>query len=73
MTSAKLLGGLIMVGLASTAFGQGAVFRCLDDNGRPQYTNVKSDTDGKKCTVVTREVSVVPVAGAAPTPAPCGT
>jgi hypothetical protein len=70
MTSAKLIGGLIIAGLASTAFGQGAVFRCIDDNGRPQYTNVKTDTDGKKCTVVTREVSVVPNVGAAPTPTP---
>lgn len=46
--------------LASTAAAQGTVYRCLDENQRPQYTNVKADTEGKKCTVVTREVSVVP-------------
>ena len=69
MTITKLIGGLMLAGAAGSTFAQGAVFRCIDDNGRPQYTNVKTDTDGKKCTVVTREVSVVPIGGAAPTPA----
>lgn len=51
----------------SVVFAQSAVYRCVDENGRPQYTNVKADTEGKKCTVITREVSVVP-APAAGTP-----
>jgi hypothetical protein len=58
----------VFAAFAHPAFAQGAVYRCIDENGRPQYTNVKTDTEGKKCTVVTREVSVVPPA--APTPAP---
>lgn len=40
------------------AFGQGTVWRCVDD-GRSQYTNMKKETEGKDCTVVSREVSVV--------------
>ena len=74
MTSAKIFGGLILICAAGPVLAQGAVFRCIDDNGRPQYTNVKSDTDGKKCTVVTREVSIAPNAsagtGGAAAPAP---
>ena len=37
----------------------GNVWRCMDAAGRPQYTNVKGDTEGRNCTLVTREVSVV--------------
>jgi len=48
----------------------GDVWRCEDSAGRPQYTNVKSDTDGKHCTQVTREVSVVQSPPGARAPAP---
>ena len=68
-----------IAGSASHAGAQSADYRCVDENGRPQYTNVKTETDGRRCTVVTREVSVVdpgnrvtppvpPVGGAAATP-----
>jgi hypothetical protein len=40
------------------AFGQGTVWRCVQD-GRSQYTNIKKETGGRDCTVVSREVSVV--------------
>jgi hypothetical protein len=40
------------------AFGQGTVWRCVE-NGRSQYTNIKKEAQGKDCTVVSREVSVV--------------
>lgn len=36
------------------------VYKCPDPSGRPTYTNVKRDTVGKKCTLVSKEVSVVP-------------
>ena len=36
----------------------------MEPDGRPHYTNIKKETEGKQCTVVTKEVSVVP------TPAP---
>jgi hypothetical protein len=52
--------------VATDASAQGAVYRCLDENQRPQYTNVKADTEGKQCIVVTREVSVVAPGAAAP-------
>ena len=34
-------------------------------DNRAHYTNIKKETDGKQCTVVTREVSVVPAPAAA--------
>jgi len=40
------------------AFGQGIVWRCLED-GRAHYTNIKKETEGRDCAVVSREVSVV--------------
>jgi septal ring factor EnvC (AmiA/AmiB activator) len=39
---------------------QSEVYKCPDPSGRPTYTNVKRDTVGKKCTLVSKEVSVVP-------------
>jgi hypothetical protein len=44
----------------------GATYRCVDQNGRSTYTNVKEEMAGKKCSLVAREVSVVP----APPPRP---
>ena len=60
---------------AGTAHAQGSTggvtYRCEDGNGRSTYTNVKEEMAGKKCTVVSREVSVVPVpSSAAPGGAP---
>src|SRR5215467_1630315 len=39
---------------------QSQVYKCPDASGRPTYTNVKKDTVGKNCTVVSKEVQVVP-------------
>jgi hypothetical protein len=41
---------------------QNVVYRCTDDSGRPQYTNVRADTVGRQCQVVQKEVMVVPSA-----------
>lgn len=49
--------------LAAPAWGD--TFKCIDANGRATYTNMKEETKGKNCTVVMREISVVPA-----TPAP---
>lgn len=68
MTIAKVLSGAVLAALACSAAAQSIVYRCVDENGRPQYTNVRGDLDGKKCTVVHREVTVVP-ASSAPSPA----
>ena len=48
-------------------------YKCMDANGRATYTNIKEETKGKNCSVVMREISVVPSipaarAKAAPTP-----
>jgi hypothetical protein len=54
------------------ALGQETVWRCYQD-GRSQYTNIKKETTGRDCTVVSREVSVVhsqPVAAAKPVTRP---
>ncbi len=50
----------------STSMAQSATYRCVDVNGRSTYTNIKEETAGKKCTVVSREVSVVPADRIAP-------
>ena len=39
---------------------QSPTYKCLDASGRPTYTNVKEEMTGRNCTVVSREVSVVP-------------
>ena len=36
------------------------IYKCVDADGRPLYTSEKRDTVGKKCQVITREVTVVP-------------
>jgi len=54
---------------AQSNAGRPTVWKCLED-GHSQYTNIKKETEGKSCTVVSREISVVsalpPVAAAAP-------
>jgi uncharacterized protein DUF4124 len=59
-TRNKLISLTILVSASGLAQAQGEIYRCPDAAGRPTYTNVKRDTVGKKCTMVTREVSVVP-------------
>jgi hypothetical protein len=36
------------------------IYKCIDESGRPLYTNEKRDTAGKKCELVSREVNVAP-------------
>ena len=45
---------------AADALAQSVTYRCVDTGGRSTYTNVKEEMTGKKCTLVSREVSVVP-------------
>ncbi len=40
-------------------------FKCMDAKGRATYTNMKEEIRGKNCTVVMREISVVPAVPAA--------
>ena len=62
---------LILLGVttlwAPFCLAQGEIFKCPDPSGRPTYTNVRRDTVGKNCTMVSREVSVVPSIPAART------
>ena len=53
---------------AGASVAQSSTYRCVDVNGRSTYTNIKEETlgAGKKCTVVSREVSVVPADRIAP-------
>ena len=60
---------------AAAAIAQSTTYRCVDANGQSTYTNIQEETTGKKCTVVSREISVVPVdrvtpAAASKPPAP---
>jgi len=64
-----LLGAAFVMATASAlaqAPSVGATYRCVDDAGRSTYTNVREEMAGKKCTVVSREVSVVPAPAATP-------
>jgi hypothetical protein len=65
MHSIQISGFAILVMFTSGAWSQttqNVVFRCVDDSGRPQYTNVRADTVGRQCQVVQKEVMVVPSA-----------
>lgn len=58
------LSALILAGvLACPQFAAAQVteiYKCIDDKGRPLYTSDKRDTAGKKCELVSREITVVP-------------
>lgn len=64
---------LLALALAAPAWGD--TFKCIDANGRATYTNMKEETRGKQCSLVMREISVVPAvpvaraASASPSPA----
>jgi hypothetical protein len=61
MAPDKHLIGLVFLALvAPCGHAQSEVYKCPDASGRPTYTNVKRDTVGKNCTLVSKEVSVVP-------------
>jgi hypothetical protein len=55
---------------------RGDTFKCIDANGRATYTNMKDETKDKNCSVVMREISVVPAVpparNAAANPSPAG-
>lgn len=56
----RLIGWIVLAAAAPYGHAQGEVYKCPDASGRPTYTNVKRDTVGKKCTLVSKEVQVVP-------------
>jgi hypothetical protein len=66
MAQAKVWLACAALAAASGAQAQGTVWKCVEADGRAHYTNIKKETEGKKCTVVTKEVSVV----SSPAPAP---
>ena len=73
MAPATYLMVLVAVFAAAAAHAQnvtspGVTYRCVDPGGRSTYTNVKEEMTGKKCTVVSREVSVIPAQQFAPVP-----
>jgi hypothetical protein len=59
-TDRHLIGWIFVALAAPSGYAQGEVYKCPDASGRPTYTNVKRDTVGKNCTLVSKEVSVVP-------------
>src|SRR5256885_7304057 len=56
----RLIGWVFLALAAPWGHAQSEVYKCPDASGRPTYTNVKRDTVGKNCTLVSKEVSVVP-------------
>jgi Domain of unknown function (DUF4124) len=74
--SIRYLGLATALVFALAAPARGDTFKCIDANGRATYTNMKVETTGKNCSVVMREISVVPAApparNAATNPSPAG-
>ena len=64
--SCKRLESTVAFTLALAAPAWADTFKCVDANGRPTYTNMKEETKGKNCSVVMREISVVPAGPAIP-------
>jgi hypothetical protein len=61
MARSKFSLGWVFLALAApSGHAQSEVYKCPDASGRPTYTNVKKDTVGKNCTLVSKEVQVVP-------------
>ena len=58
--SRTVLGWIFLALVVPCGHAQSEVYKCPDASGRPTYTNVKRDTVGKKCTLVVKEVQVVP-------------
>jgi len=56
----RLVGWVFILLVVPLGHAQSEVYKCADASGRPTYTNVKRDTVGKNCTLVSKEVSVVP-------------
>jgi hypothetical protein len=54
------LGCVFLALTALSGRAQSEVYKCPGANGQPTYTNVKSATVGKNCTVVSKEIQVVP-------------
>ena len=70
--SKGLISLFFLVLVAPFGHAQSEVYKCPDASGRPTYTNVKRDTVGKKCTLVAKEVSVVPAQAPARSAPPAG-
>jgi hypothetical protein len=72
----RYLGLVAALAFALSAPARGDTFKCIDVNGRATYTNMKEETKGKNCTVVMREISIVPAVpparSAAANPSPAG-
>ena len=61
MARSKTFWSWVFLALAAPCgHAQSEVYKCPDASGRPTYTNVKRDTVGKKCTLVVKEVQVMP-------------
>ena len=74
--SVRYLGFAAALAFVLAAPARGDTFKCIDANGRATYTNMKEETKGKNCSVVMREISVVPAVpparSAAANPSPAG-
>ena len=76
LSSARCLSLIAVLASALALPARGDTFKCIDANGRATYTNINEETRGKNCSVVMREISVVPAIPPAratkPTPSPSG-
>lgn len=56
----RSLGFATLLGIGFSLPAQGDTYKCVDASGHATYTNIKEEIRGKNCTVVMREISVVP-------------
>ena len=56
----RCLGLIALLNAALSLPALGDTYKCIDANGRATYTNINEEIRGKNCTVVMREISVVP-------------
>ena len=72
----RYLGSVVALVFVLATPARGDTFKCIDANGRATYTNMKDEAKGKNCSVVMREISVVPAIpparNAATNPSPAG-
>lgn len=76
LRTARCLSLIAVLAAAVSLPALGDTFKCVDANGRATYTNINEETRGKNCTLVMREISVVPAIppprAAKPAPSPPG-
>jgi hypothetical protein len=55
-----ILGVFVALAAPANAQERTEIYKCVDASGRPQYTNDRRETAGRKCELVTTQINVAP-------------